>query len=128
VRTEVASFGAKSRRCRDECDPALISVLDEAIKHYDFSCVWGFRDMEQQNRAFNEGKSTVRWPNSNHNSTPSRAFDVIPYPDGFGAEDSEFYKLATYILASAAQLGVPIRWGGHWTNLKDLAHFELEDE
>lgn len=122
---KVPSFGDKSRRCRDECEPALQRVLDEAIKHYDFSVIWGHRTRKQQDKVFNAGYSQVKWPNSKHNKRPSKAFDVIPYPDGFNAPQSEFDRLATYILAAASKLGVPLQWGGHWINFKDLAHFEL---
>ena len=122
------SFGDTSRRHRDSCEPALQRVLDEAIKRYDFSCIWGHRGEEAQTRAYLEGHSQAEWPNSKHNSKPARAFDVIPYPEGFEASDEEFYLLATHILSAASKLGVPLRWGGHWKTLKDLAHFELREQ
>ena len=124
----MASFGTKSRRCRDECEPALQCVLDKAIHGYDFSCIWGHRGEWDQTKAYLEGHSKVEWPNSNHNKVPSRAFDVIPYPAGFEASDEEFYLLATHILSAAAELGVPLKWGGHWNTFKDLAHFELMED
>lgn len=123
----MASFGTKSRRKRDECEPALIRVLDEAIKHYDFSVIWGYRGPWDQNRAFDTGMSNARFGESKHNVAPSKAFDVIPYPNGFDSSDEDFYLLATHILAAASKLGVPLVWGGHWKTLKDLAHFELRD-
>jgi peptidoglycan L-alanyl-D-glutamate endopeptidase CwlK len=119
------SLGRKSKEKRDECAVELQDVLNETIKHYDFSVIWGFRGREAQEKAFAEGNSNARWGESKHNFSPSRAFDVIPYPDGFDATDEEFYKMATYVLVAAAQVGVPLRWGGHFNNLKDLAHFEL---
>jgi peptidoglycan LD-endopeptidase CwlK len=119
------SLGRKSKEKRDECADELQDVLNETIKHYDFSVIWGFRGREAQEKAFAEGHSNARWGESKHNFSPSRAFDVIPYPDGFDATDEEFYKMATYVLVAAAQVGVPLRWGGHFNNLKDLAHFEL---
>lgn len=122
------SFGTQSRRHRDTCHPDLIRVLDEAINSYDFSCIWGYRGKARQDRAFRDGNSKLKWPHSRHNSYPSEAFDVIPYPDGFKASDEEFYVLATHILASASRLGVPLEWGGHWASLKDLAHFELKEK
>lgn len=119
------SFGTNSRKHRDSCEEELKKVLNEAIKSFDFSCIWGHRGMEAQNKAFNEGHSTKRWPNSKHNRFPSSAFDVIPYPKGFDASHGEFYEMATYIMQSAIKLGVRVRWGGHWKNPKDMAHFEL---
>ena len=118
------SFGTNSLKHLATLEPELQQVMNEAIKHYDFSIVCGFRNMEDQNTAFNEGHSTKRFPDSNHNSDPSLAVDIIPYPTGY--EDiPEFFVMATYVYAAAAKLGVHLRWGGHWTNLKDYPHFEL---
>ena len=122
------TFGPKSRRCRDQCHARLKLVLDEAILRYDFSVIWGFRDREDQQAAYENGTSQLRFPFSKHNRKPSRAFDVIPYPDGFEASDEEFYKQATHILRAANHHQVRLNWGGHWRGLRDLAHFELDDK
>jgi peptidoglycan L-alanyl-D-glutamate endopeptidase CwlK len=118
-------FGDKSLRCLSTCHPLLQQVLREAINHYDFSIIYGHRGRVRQNRAYEAGLSFLQWPNSRHNKKPSEAFDVVPYPDGFDCDDEEFFLMATYILAAAAKLGVDLRWGGHWQDLKDYAHFEL---
>jgi peptidoglycan L-alanyl-D-glutamate endopeptidase CwlK len=121
------SFGANSKRHLKTLHPDLKEVLNEAIKHFDFSIVWGFRGEEAQTRAYLEGNSLVEWPNSRHNSQPAEAVDVVPWPGGFDNDDETFYKMATYILRAASLRGVRLSWGGHWTSLKDLAHFELTD-
>ncbi len=128
-------FGKKSKERRDSVDMDLQEVLNEAIKYYDFSIVWGYRDMEAQNKAFAEGRSTRRWPTSRHNIFPALAFDVVPYPEGYEASYEQFYEMATYILAAASDFGVPLRWGGHWLNYtgkghndRDWAHFERIDQ
>lgn len=121
-------FGTNSKKHRDTCHPDLQKVLNEAIKHYDFSVIWGHRGQAEQDKAYNEGYSQVRWPDSKHNHQPSLAFDVIPYPGGFACDDKEFYLLATHILSAASKCGVRLRWGGHWISLKDLAHFELIED
>lgn len=82
--------------------------------------------MEEQNRAFDEGYSQLRYPASRHNSDPSMAVDLIPYPTGYNSI-KEFYKMATYIMMAANELEIPIQWGGHWRNFKDYPHFELKD-
>ena len=87
------SFGKTSRSKLETCAQEIQDVLNEAIKHYDFSVIDGHRDMERQNVYFNEGKSQVRWPNSRHNSYPSQAVDIIPYPGGFENPNSEFDHL-----------------------------------
>lgn len=120
-------FGKQSKENVSECHQDLQDVLNEAINHYDFSCIEGHRNQGKQNHYFSIGTSTVKWPNSKHNSQPSRAADCIPYPDGFDAEDSTFYEMATHILGAASRVGVRLKWGGHWKNFKDLAHFELMD-
>jgi peptidoglycan L-alanyl-D-glutamate endopeptidase CwlK len=124
----MSSFGTRSTERLLTCDPKIQRVLYEAIKHYDFSVVWGHRGQKAQDKAFALGHSKLKWPNSNHNGMPSRAVDVVPYPDGFKNDDTEFYVMATYILAAAAQEGVKLKWGGHWKSFRDLAHFELDRE
>ena len=121
------SFGPKSRRHLETIHTDLQDVLNEAIKHIDFSIIDGHRDMERQNHYFNEGVSKVRWPNSKHNAFPSNAVDIIPYPGGFDNPNSAFDRMATYVLSAAAELGVPLEWGGHWKSFPDYAHFELKE-
>jgi len=122
----MASFGAKSLRCRGECHVKLQRVLDEAIVLYNFAVIWGYRGRDEQERAFRTGNSKARWGESPHNVMPSRAFDVIPYPKGFKASDADFYFLATIIMAAAIRVNVRIKWGGHFRSIRDLAHFELD--
>lgn len=121
------SFSAKSKQKLETCEQEIQDVLNEAIKHYDFSVIDGYRNMERQNQYFNEGVSKVRWPNSRHNTYPSGAVDIIPYPGGFDNNDEEFDRMATYILSACSRLGVRMDWGGHWENFKDMAHFELRN-
>ena len=120
-------FGTKSKQHLNTVEAELQDVLCEAIKYYDFSIIDGHRDMETQNRYFNEGVSKVRWPHSRHNSYPAKAVDVVPYPGGFENSPAEFDRMATFILSAASALGVRVRWGGHWKNFPDYAHFELRD-
>lgn len=120
-------FSRRSKKNLSTCEPALQEVLNEAIKHFDFSVIDGHRDMETQNKYFNDGVSKVRWPNSKHNSYPSRAVDIVPYPGGFENGNEAFDRMATYVLSSAANLGIRLDWGGHWQSFPDYAHFELKD-
>ncbi len=124
-------FGKTSTKRLEEAELDLQMILSEAIKHFDFSIVWTHRGMEAQNRAYKEGNSQKQWPTSKHNSLPSYAVDIVPYPEGYEASYAQFYEMATYVFAAAAILEVPIRWGGHWENYtqrgkmdRDWAHFE----
>lgn len=122
------SFGQQSKNRLVTCDKQIQDVLNEAIKYIDFSVIDGHRTRERQDEYFRLGTSTVKFPYSKHNKYPSRAVDIAPYPGLFNADDEEFYRLASYVLAAANDLGVRLEWGGHWKNFKDMAHFELKDD
>lgn len=119
-------FSQRSKDNLKDVDPRLKEILNEAIKHVDFTVVWGHRGEAEQNAAFDRGASRLRWPRSRHNTLPSQAVDIVPYPGLYNAGEERFYEMATYVFAEAARLGVPLRWGGHWNNFKDWAHFEIE--
>jgi len=128
------SFSRKSNEIVNTCTAGSQAILREAIKHFDFSVIWGHRGEDDQNEAFDAGASRNRWPTSKHNKYPSRAFDIVPYPEGYGADYGRFYEMATYIYAAASKLGIPIEWGGHWIsytgkghNDRDWAHFNLRE-
>ncbi len=106
------------------CDPKIIAIFEEVIKKYDFSVIFGHRGEEQQNEFFAEGSSQKQWPNSKHNSLPSRAIDAVPYPTLY-FDIPEFFVFATYVFAEANKQGVKLVWGGHWRKFKDYAHWEL---
>lgn len=126
------SFGTRSKEALETLDPELRDVLEEAIEDYDFSIIWGHRGEEDQNHAFATGKSKLQWPQSKHNRFPSMAVDIVPYPELYEASYEKFFEMATYVLAAASRLGIPLRWGGHWLNYggpgyyrRDWAHFEI---
>ena len=81
---------------------------------------------------FETGQSKVVWPNGKHNSTPSQAADVAPYPIDWNDKE-RFILFGGYVLGIAAQLEIAIRWGGDWNGDKytkdtaffDAPHFEL---
>ena len=126
------SFSQASLRELATLHPDLRMVLREAIKRVDFSVLEGFRGEEKQNKAFDEGKSKLRWPQGRHNVWPSRAVDIAPWPIDW-TDTERFVLLAGYILAVADRLGVKLRWGGDWDSdwklkeekFRDYGHFEL---
>jgi hypothetical protein len=126
------SFSNKSLSRLVTCDPRLQRVFQEVIRHFDCTILEGHRDKERQNRMFEEGKSKVRWPDGKHNTVPSMAVDVTPYPVVW--DDRERQTLfAGYVLATAKAMGVDLRWGGDWdkdtevrdNGFDDLVHFEI---
>jgi peptidoglycan LD-endopeptidase CwlK len=129
------SFGKLSRKALDSADPKLRQLFDEVIKTYDCSVICGFRNEEEQEAAFHSGKSKVQWPNSKHNTFPSKAVDVAPWPINWG-DDKSFYYFAGYVKRVAEGLGIKVRYGGDWNgnlrmkdeNFLDADHFELIEE
>ena len=126
------SFSSTSQKRLGELDLRLQTVLNEAIKLRDFSIIEGYRGEDRQNRMYREGKSKLKWPHSKHNTTPSRAVDIAPYPIDWGDLD-EFRYLAGLVVGIGHALNVPLKWGGDWdqdgvlsnNRFNDLPHIEI---
>jgi peptidoglycan LD-endopeptidase CwlK len=119
------SFGERSRKNLDSADPKLRQLFDEVIKVVDCSVLCGFRDEKDQETAFEHGFSKVHWPHSKHNTFPSKAVDVVPWPLDWNNTDS-FEKLGTFVTHKAKEMGIEIQWGGTW-EFRDLPHYQLKD-
>tara|TARA_Y100001963_G_scaffold134132_1_gene194440 strand:- start:702 stop:1097 length:396 start_codon:yes stop_codon:yes gene_type:complete len=127
-------FGRTSRKRLETCEEALQVLMNQVIKDFDCSIVVGHRNKEAQEKAFKDGNSKKRWGESKHNSYPSRAVDVCPYPIDWDDRD-RFHFFAGFVMSVAIQLGINIRWGGNWANdfdkgfkknkFDDMVHFEL---
>lgn len=136
------SFGKKSKGLLETCDRRWINILNEVVKYYDCTIITGHRDKATQNQKYEEGTSELKWPNSKHNSFPSMAVDVAPWPipedwgDKEWKERTKFYELKAIIFYEAAKQNVKIRWGGDWdrdydytdNKFDDLVHFEIIGE
>ena len=128
------SFGKKSQERLNTCDPRLVELFEIVVEDFDCSVLEGYREKEAQNRAFDEGKSKLKFPEGNHNKYPSLAVDVVPYPIDWEDRD-RFHYFAGFVKGVASQLGLDIRWGGDWdsdtqtkdNNFDDLPHFEVRD-
>jgi hypothetical protein len=125
-------FGKRSKENLSTCHEDLQKVFNEVIKHVDCSVLEGHRDEEKQERLFSEGKTKVHYPKGRHNSKPSRAVDVVPYPIDW--DDRErFHLFSGFVLGLARGMGVTLRWGGDWNmnfevddnKFDDFPHFEL---
>lgn len=118
-------FGKHSLEQRATLHPDLVKVVDEVSKEVNITILCGHRNQEDQDRAFAEGKSKLKWPKSRHNSTPSEAVDAAIYPVNWNDIES-FKKLAVEMKAAAQRVNVEIEWGGDWVNFKDYPHFQLK--
>lgn len=125
-------FSEESLANLSTCHPLLQQVFHEVIRNFDCSVLEGHRDKARQNQMEEEGKSQVRWPEGKHNTVPSLAVDVCPYPVVW--DDRERQTLfAGYVLATAKAMAINLRWGGDWdrdtevrdNSFDDLVHFEI---
>ena len=125
-------FGKRSLDNLSSCDKKLQVVFHEVIKTVDCSVLEGHRDKDRQNALFKEGKTKVKYPKGRHNSYPSNAVDVVPYPIDW--DDRErFHLFAGFVIGIAKSKGINLRWGGDWDSdwqvndnrFDDFPHFEL---
>lgn len=152
----MAVYGNSSKRRLATVTDRLQEVFNDVIQVVDNSVLVGHRSEADQNAAYAKGASTLKWPESKHNSQPSRAVDAAPYPIDWAPlpsqeelkhwdrsdllkwakQYSRFHYLAGVVLGVGFAKGVRIRWGGDWDQdddfsdqkFDDLVHFEeLED-
>lgn len=117
-------FGLKSLQNKKTLHPLLQEIVDEAIKHTDFSIIWGYRTKEKQNEAYAKGNSQLRFPLSKHNRNPSEAMDLVPWPVDWNNIPA-FEQLSKLIKWIAKEKEIEIVWGGDWKRFRDYAHYEL---
>lgn len=136
-------FSAASKAQLDTCHPDLQAVLNAAIEIMDFTVVEGHRGEAAQNAAFAKGASKLPWPLGNHNSNPSTAADIAPWPIDWGNDPKTHQKalerfvfLQGIVCACAHNLGIKVRFGIDWNqnmdmrdegNFRDYPHVELVD-
>lgn len=114
------------------CHPKLQALMNEVIKYEDCVILCGHRGQAEQDQAFRDGKSKLKWPQGKHNTLPSNAVDIAPYPLDWN-DHLAFARLAGYVQAIADGMGIAVRWGGDWNGngkskderFLDLVHFEL---
>lgn len=131
------AFSKASQRRLNTCDDKLKLLAIEVLQIHDCTVVCGTRTKAEQDLAVAQGNSKVEFPNSTHNSFPSRGIDLAPYITGRGLswDTKQCYFFAGIVVAKAKELGIKIRWGGDWDGdndvndqtFNDLVHFELVD-
>ena len=129
-------------------DPRLVSIAKRAIKitQQDFVIIEGLRTREQMKINYGKGRTVaelakhgieakyakpkeakVTWLNnpfaSNHAS--GKAIDVVPYPVDWN-DIGKFRTIYEAFQKAADELGVKIKWGGHFQKNKDYPHFEIK--
>jgi len=129
-------WGRGSKENLATVDERLVAVANLALQVLDHSVIQGHRGEEEQNRYFDKGTSKLRFPLGRHNSLPSLAIDIqpYPYPSSQTSLREALSRLAGVYQGIAAQSGINIRWGGDWdmdtqtkdNKFDDLVHFELK--
>ena len=139
-------FGRRSREQLETCHPDLQTLFKTVIEEVDCSITCGYRNKEDQDKAVASGNSKAVYPKGKHNTNPSTAVDVVPYPVDWNDMD-RYYYFAGYVIAKAeilrevGEMIYKVRWGGNWDGLKygkidftynrrkgvldDKPHFEL---
>lgn len=132
------AFSNRSNQRLNTCHDDLQRIMREVVKEFDCTILCGHRDEPTQNRMVAEGKSQLPWPQGKHNSMPSQAVDVAPYPINWHDRE-RFHYFAGYVMGVAERLRREgkirsyLRWGGDWSmdtqvkdnNFDDLVHFEI---
>jgi hypothetical protein len=118
-------------------DVRLQTIVDELLQWVDVSLISGHRGQEEQDEYYRTDRSKVRYPNSKHNSYPSLAVDLQPYPYPENEHDlrAALGYIAGLSMMIAHKYGWKLRWGGDWDSngsvvdngFDDLYHLELVD-
>lgn len=133
-------YGSSSLKNLAQCSESLQAILFEHSKYYNSSVVCGHRGEVAQDDAYDSGVSKLQWPDSEHNSIPSNAFDIYPWSTTYGSLTTDpacvdriarmaglaytsqatayvtqqYYMQAQSIMICAKILGFKVRWGGDW--------------
>ena len=105
--------------------PDLVRVVKRAIEitTVDFRVIEGLRSVARQKELVAAGAS--RTMNSRH--ITGHAVDLAALVNGDIRWDWPLYgKIADAMKQAAAELKVPIIWGGSWTKFRDGPHFQLD--
>jgi len=120
----VARYSKRSLDRLATCHQDLQDLFNYVIKTEDCAILCGHRGEQEQNDAFDKGYSKLRYPHSRHNSMPSKAVDVMPYPIDWG-NIPRIITFGNTVLQIAKSLDIDIDWGGNWQYFKDYPHYEL---
>lgn len=129
----MAEYGATSLKRLEQLHPNLLVIMYDLIELMDVTILETHRGKDRQDSLFEKGLTQVHYPHSKHNSLPSKAVDVAPYPIDWNDRE-RFHYMAGLIRGIAHARDLPIRWGGDWDSdgevldneFDDLPHFELQ--
>lgn len=121
-------WGKKSLERLASCDTKLQELANMMLERspFDLTITCGFRGEKEQNEAYQNGKSNARFGQSKHNTYPSQAVDICPYPIDWEETNPRWTQMALNAMWCAGKLGFEITWGGTFKNITDKPHIELK--
>ncbi len=120
----VFRLSRRSRQSLNGVHPDLVRIVERAIEitPVDFIVTEGLRTRERQAQLF-KAKATMTM-NSRH--LTGHAVDVVAWVGSEVRWDWPLYSLiAAAMKRAAAELAIPLEWGGDWRSFKDGPHFQL---
>lgn len=140
------SFGKASLDRLEMCNHILQTLFHRVVVYRDCSITCGHRSHEEQAELYAQGRTkpgkrvtNAKPGQSKHNSYPSLAVDVVPWPEKWSSEDA-FESLHDTVIAHWQEMqrngetgGYALVWGGDWDGdgdredqrFNDLPHYEL---
>jgi hypothetical protein len=119
-------FSKRSLEQLSTCDQRLQDLFTEVLQEMDCTIIEGHRGKEKQDRMVEEGKSKTKWPRSKHNTLPSKAVDVMPYPIDWN-DMERLQEFASIVKKTAKRMNIKIKWGGDFESFFDGPHWELDE-
>lgn len=133
MRKKHTNEGLYCPACEEKLDDGhpKLRIYHHKVREYfpdaHLSCVW--RGEQEQNQAFAEKKSTLKWPQSKHNKM-HRALPQSQAMDYFrlGADHKPYWEKQFFLRIAnhLDDIHADITWGGDWKNFPDFPHFELK--
>jgi peptidoglycan L-alanyl-D-glutamate endopeptidase CwlK len=136
-------YSQRSKNNLATASEPLQILFNEVIKKVDVTVIYGHRNKQEQELMVSQGYSKLNFPNSKHNSWPSQAVDVAPYPIDWN-DLQRFANTAKIIFETWNELKAEgkvkgfIRWGGNWKTVYDeswkqvkwldMPHWELSEK
>ena len=115
---------SRSERNLTGVRPELVKIVRRAygISTIPFQVIEGVRTLAREKELLKHGATTTL--KSRH--LTGHAVDVLALVNGKGTWDVPAYvKIAAAMKQAAAELKLPLDWGGDWKSFKDWGHFQL---
>lgn len=111
------------------CHPDIQKLAHAVNEVFPIQCICGYRNEADQNKAYQNGMSRKKYPDSKHNKKPSLAGDFVPDPDNNPAtldwgDIKSFELMCLAFEQKADELGIKIRLGRDF-KFVDFPHIEI---